>query len=74
MLLNANGRELGQCPFCNQTTCHRWIAVQGMCAILHQPINPIFHSGLATDNSTHILLERIKEDASRRFVSVDASL
>ncbi|GFX44386.1 hypothetical protein TNCV_1130021, partial [Trichonephila clavipes] len=34
MLLNANGRELGQCPFCNQTTCHRWIAVQGMCAIL----------------------------------------
>ncbi|GFX14979.1 hypothetical protein TNCV_4897471 [Trichonephila clavipes] len=44
MLLNANGRELGQCPFCNQTTCHRWIAVQGMCAILHQPINPIFHS------------------------------
>ncbi|GFS49623.1 hypothetical protein TNCV_3467761 [Trichonephila clavipes] len=44
MLLNSNGRELGQCPFCNQTTCHRWIAVQGMCAILHQPINPIFHS------------------------------
>ncbi|GFW61564.1 hypothetical protein TNCV_348121 [Trichonephila clavipes] len=25
-------------------TCHRWIAVQGMCAILHQPINLIFHS------------------------------
>ncbi|GFW64495.1 hypothetical protein TNCV_813301 [Trichonephila clavipes] len=44
MLLNSNGRELGQCPFCNQTTCHRWIAVQGMCAILHQPVNPIFHS------------------------------
>ncbi|GFX34076.1 hypothetical protein TNCV_4524171 [Trichonephila clavipes] len=44
VVLNANGRELGQCPFCNQTTCHRWIAVQGMCAILHQPINPIFHS------------------------------
>ncbi|GFW36775.1 hypothetical protein TNCV_4348161 [Trichonephila clavipes] len=22
MLLNSNGRELGQCPFCNQTTCH----------------------------------------------------
>ncbi|GFU14311.1 hypothetical protein TNCV_3491221 [Trichonephila clavipes] len=44
MFLNANERELGQCPFCNQTTCHRWIAVQGMCAILHQPINPIFHS------------------------------
>ncbi|GFX85824.1 hypothetical protein TNCV_2472261 [Trichonephila clavipes] len=43
-LLNANERELGQCPFCNQTTCHRWVAVQGMCAILHQPINPIFHS------------------------------
>ncbi|GFS96565.1 hypothetical protein TNCV_3943621 [Trichonephila clavipes] len=30
MLLNANGRDLGQCPFCNQTTCHRWIAVQGI--------------------------------------------
>ncbi|GFT36918.1 hypothetical protein TNCV_174871 [Trichonephila clavipes] len=44
MLLNSNGRELGQCPFCNQTTCHRWIEVQGMCAVLHQPINPIFHS------------------------------
>ncbi|GFS47530.1 hypothetical protein TNCV_4219811 [Trichonephila clavipes] len=44
MLLNSNGRELGQCPFCNQTTGHRWIAVQGMCAILHQPINPIFYS------------------------------
>ncbi|GFX73096.1 hypothetical protein TNCV_1704981 [Trichonephila clavipes] len=28
MLLNSNGRELGQCPFCNQTICHRWIAVQ----------------------------------------------
>ncbi|GFS94979.1 integrase catalytic domain-containing protein [Trichonephila clavipes] len=28
MLLNSNGRELGQCPFCNQTTCLRWIAVQ----------------------------------------------
>ncbi|GFW88547.1 hypothetical protein TNCV_828161 [Trichonephila clavipes] len=35
MLLNSNGRELGQCPFCNQTTCHRWIAVQGMCPIFH---------------------------------------
>ncbi|GFV98815.1 hypothetical protein TNCV_2913321 [Trichonephila clavipes] len=46
LLLNSNGRELGQCPFCNQTICHRWIAVQGMCAILHQPINPIFHSWL----------------------------
>ncbi|GFX85855.1 hypothetical protein TNCV_2472571 [Trichonephila clavipes] len=44
MLLNSNGRELSQCPFCIQTICHRWIAVQGMCAILHQPINPIFHS------------------------------
>ncbi|GFX75990.1 hypothetical protein TNCV_1995441 [Trichonephila clavipes] len=44
MLLNSNGRELGQCPFCNQATCHRWIAVQSMCAILHQPINPIFIS------------------------------
>ncbi|GFW62767.1 hypothetical protein TNCV_2625301 [Trichonephila clavipes] len=43
-LLNLNGRELGQFPFCNQTICHRWNAVQGMCAILHQPINPIFHS------------------------------
>ncbi|GFX49259.1 hypothetical protein TNCV_294241 [Trichonephila clavipes] len=41
MLLNSNGRELGQCPFFNQTTCHRWIAVQGMCAILHQPIKPL---------------------------------
>ncbi|GFV75382.1 hypothetical protein TNCV_1482281 [Trichonephila clavipes] len=30
MLLNSNGRELGQCPFCNQTTCHRWIAVPGI--------------------------------------------
>ncbi|GFS54574.1 hypothetical protein TNCV_2748971 [Trichonephila clavipes] len=28
MPLNSNGRELGQCPFCNQTICHRWIAVQ----------------------------------------------
>ncbi|GFX32340.1 hypothetical protein TNCV_4411081 [Trichonephila clavipes] len=27
MLLNSNVRELGQCPFGNQTTCHRWIAV-----------------------------------------------
>ncbi|GFX86151.1 hypothetical protein TNCV_2560331 [Trichonephila clavipes] len=44
MLLNSNGCEPGQCPFCNQTICHRWIAVQGMCAILHQPINPIIHS------------------------------
>ncbi|GFX56585.1 hypothetical protein TNCV_5035041 [Trichonephila clavipes] len=44
MLLNSNGRELGQYPICNQTTCHRWIAVQDMCAILPQPINPIFHS------------------------------
>ncbi|GFW27984.1 hypothetical protein TNCV_768641 [Trichonephila clavipes] len=44
MLLNSNGHELGQCPFWNQTICHRWIAVQGMCAILHQSINPIFHS------------------------------
>ncbi|GFX70244.1 hypothetical protein TNCV_4616811 [Trichonephila clavipes] len=44
MLLNSNGRELGQCPFCNQTICHRSIAVQGVGAILHQLINPIFHS------------------------------
>ncbi|GFV06325.1 hypothetical protein TNCV_1528491 [Trichonephila clavipes] len=44
MLLNSTGCELGQCPFCNQTTCHRWIAVQGMCPILHLPINPNFHS------------------------------
>ncbi|GFV61059.1 hypothetical protein TNCV_620641 [Trichonephila clavipes] len=44
MLLNSTGRELGQCLFCNQNTCHRWIDVQGMCAILHQPINLIFHS------------------------------
>ncbi|GFW42051.1 hypothetical protein TNCV_1905091 [Trichonephila clavipes] len=42
MLLNQ--RELGNCPFCNQTQCHRWIAVQGMCAFLHQPIKTIFHS------------------------------
>ncbi|GFY13743.1 hypothetical protein TNCV_4961131 [Trichonephila clavipes] len=55
MILNSNGRDLGQCLFCNQTTCHRWIAVKGMCAILHQHINPIFHSCLATDDSTHIL-------------------
>ncbi|GFT64468.1 hypothetical protein TNCV_2382221 [Trichonephila clavipes] len=34
VMLNSNGRELGQCPFCNLTTCHRWIPVQGMCAIL----------------------------------------
>ncbi|GFT90174.1 hypothetical protein TNCV_1347751 [Trichonephila clavipes] len=53
MLLNSNGRKLGQRPFCNQTTCHRWIAVQ--------------------DGSTHILLKSIKEDSSRRFISVDAS-
>ncbi|GFX51500.1 hypothetical protein TNCV_2277801, partial [Trichonephila clavipes] len=44
MLLNLNGREQGQCPFCNNTQCHRWIAMQGKCAILHQAINPIFHS------------------------------
>ncbi|GFX85867.1 hypothetical protein TNCV_2472691 [Trichonephila clavipes] len=44
MFLNSNGRELSQCTFCNQTTCHRWIAVQGMFAILHQPIKSIFHS------------------------------
>ncbi|GFX51521.1 hypothetical protein TNCV_2278001 [Trichonephila clavipes] len=42
MLLNT--RELGKCPFYNQTQCHRWNAVQGMCAIFRQPINPIFHS------------------------------
>ncbi|GFX59329.1 hypothetical protein TNCV_4632871 [Trichonephila clavipes] len=41
-----------------------------MCAILHQPINPIFHSELATDDSTHILFKSIKEDSSRRFTSV----
>ncbi|GFU59123.1 hypothetical protein TNCV_4078791 [Trichonephila clavipes] len=28
MLLNSNERQLGQCPFCNQNICHRWIAVQ----------------------------------------------
>ncbi|GFV68103.1 hypothetical protein TNCV_1873851 [Trichonephila clavipes] len=42
MLLNQ--RESGECPFCNQTQCHRWIAMQSMCAILHQPINLIFPS------------------------------
>lgn len=42
MLLKSHAR--GECPFCHQTQCHRWIAVQGMCSILHQPLNPIFHS------------------------------
>ncbi|GFW07721.1 hypothetical protein TNCV_3918541 [Trichonephila clavipes] len=42
MLLNP--QDMGECPFCNQTQCHRWIAVEGMCAILHHPIHPIFHS------------------------------
>ncbi|GFX70566.1 hypothetical protein TNCV_875401 [Trichonephila clavipes] len=39
-----NPQDMGVCPFCNQTQCHRWIAVQGMCAILHHSIHPIFHS------------------------------
>ncbi|GFX80648.1 hypothetical protein TNCV_499151 [Trichonephila clavipes] len=42
MLLNP--QDMGECPFCNQTQCHRWIAMQGMCAILHHPIHPNFHS------------------------------
>ncbi|GFY12068.1 uncharacterized protein TNCV_4975681 [Trichonephila clavipes] len=42
MLLNP--QDMGECPFCNQTQRHRWIAIQGMCAILHHPIHPIFHS------------------------------
>ncbi|GFT72689.1 hypothetical protein TNCV_755931 [Trichonephila clavipes] len=54
MLLNSNGREQGQCPFCNRTMCHRWIDVQ--------------------DDSAHILFKNIKQDSSRRFTSVDASL
>ncbi|GFW43840.1 hypothetical protein TNCV_2854731 [Trichonephila clavipes] len=62
MLLNQ--QELGECPFYNQTQCHRWIAEQGMCAILHLPINPIFHSceRLAMGSSTYILSEKYKSE------------
>ncbi|GFU38275.1 hypothetical protein TNCV_2432741 [Trichonephila clavipes] len=62
MLLNP--REMGECPFCNQMQCHRWIAVQGMFAILHHPMNPIFHSRarLAIGSSTYILSENYKSE------------
>ncbi|GFT80034.1 uncharacterized protein TNCV_1368171 [Trichonephila clavipes] len=42
--------------------------------LCHRPTLVSQHSWLATDDSTHILFKSIKEDSSRRFTSVDASL
>ncbi|GFU36436.1 hypothetical protein TNCV_3100071 [Trichonephila clavipes] len=42
--------------------------------LCHRPTLVGQHSWLATDDSTHILFKSIKEDSSRRFTSVDASL